>query len=344
MNGLLLINLGTPEHPTVPAVRRYLREFLSDPRVLDMPSWKRWLLLNLIILPRRSKQSAAVYRKIWTDEGSPLLLYTQALSRAVQARFGDTTRVECAMRYGTPSIHSALERFQQHGVSRLVVFPLYPQYATSSYGSSIEAVYRLASQYWNSPSLYVIPPFYDHPGYIEAFSEQGRALIDEVHPDWVLFSYHGLPERHCLKSDLSRSHCLKTETCCETIRADHPWCYRAHCYATTHALVEKLSLPANRWSISFQSRLGRERWIHPYTDHVITELAQKGCKRVVVFSPAFVADCLETLEEIAISLNEQFIHAGGEKVWLVPSLNANPRWVDAVVDIACQNCPWLLTT
>jgi ferrochelatase len=335
VQGLLLVNLGTPDEPTAPAVRRYLREFLSDPRVLDIGAVGRAALLNLVILPRRPAQSAEAYRKIWDAErGSPLLFHGRDLAAAAQASLGAGWRVELAMRYGEPSIPDALERLR--GVDHLVVFPLYPQYAASSTGSSLEAVYRVAAPRWNVPAIASVPAFYDEPGFIAAFAAVGRPALAELRADHVLMSFHGLPERHMRKSDESpgQNHCLASPGCCDAIGDANRNCYRAQCYATARALAAALELGADGYDVSFQSRLGRTPWIQPYTDHVLPALASRGVKRLAVFCPAFVADCLETLEEIGIRAREQFRGAGGEELALVPSLNASSGWVETVAALA----------
>ena len=335
MQGLLLVNLGTPDEPTAPAVRRYLRQFLSDPRVLDIHPVGRAALLNMVILPRRPAQSAAAYRKIWDPtRGSPLLFHSQDLAQQVGERLGAGWRVELAMRYGSPSIEAALERLRATGADEIVVLPLYPQYAASSTGSSLEEVYRIAAARWNTPSIAAVPPFYDEESFIAAFAAVGRPVLEREKPDHVLFSFHGLPERHMRKSDESGRHCLASASCCDRVDGVNRNCYRAQCYATARALAAALALDEKGWSVSFQSRLGRTPWIRPYTDVVLDELAARGIKRLAVFCPAFVADCLETLEEIGIRAREQFRAAGGDDLFLVPSLNSSPGWVDAVVDLA----------
>ncbi len=334
MTGLLLINLGTPDAPTSRAVRRYLRQFLSDPRVLDINPIGRKLLLELIILPTRPRKSAHAYQKVWTERGSPLLYHSQDLVAGVQAGLGDTWKVVLGMRYGKPSIATALDELRAAGVDRIVTLPLFPQYASSSTGSALEELFRRAGAAVNVPRLEIAPPFYDHPGFIEAFAAVGAPVLTELAPDHVLFSFHGLPERHMRASDESGSHCLTSERCCDAIVPANRNCYRAHCFATARALAARLGLDPGIWSVSFQSRLGRTPWIKPYTDHVLDELAAKGVKRLAVFCPAFVADCLETLEEIGLRARDQFRAAGGEELALVPSLNATSGWIDAVGAIA----------
>jgi ferrochelatase len=335
VQGLLLVNLGTPDEPTTPAVRRYLRQFLSDPRVLDIHPAGRAALLNLVILPRRPAQSAEAYRKIWdASRGSPLLFHSQDLTRLVAERLGAGWKVELAMRYGSPSIESALERLRAAAADQIVVLPLYPQYAASSTGSSLEEVYRIAAARWNTPSIAAVPPFYDDERFVAAFAAVGRPILERERPDQILFSFHGLPERHMRKSDESGHHCLASPSCCDRVDGVNRNCYRAQCYATARSLATALGLEEDRWSVSFQSRLGRTPWIRPYTDVVLDELAARGVKRLAVFCPAFVADCLETLEEIGIRARDQFRKAGGDELFLVPSLNSSPAWVDAVVDLA----------
>jgi len=339
--GVLLVNLGTPDAPQAPEVRRYLRQFLSDPRVLDISAIGRWLLLNLIILPRRPARSAEAYRKIWGADGSPLLTHSRALCDQLRVALPDL-QVELAMRYGNPSIRAGLTALRDRGCDRIVVFPLYPQYAASSTGSTVEAVYREAAGLWNTPYLSVVPPFYDDPGFINAFAEVGAPVLAELRPDHVLYSFHGLPERHMHKSDVSGQHCLRRDDCCAQIVAANRHCYRAQCHATAAALTARLGLDPASTSLSFQSRLGRAVWIRPYTDIVLPELARRGVKRVAVFCPAFVADCLETLEEIGIRAEADFKAAGGEALRLVPSLNAHPAWVRSAAALIRETAPHVL--
>jgi protoporphyrin/coproporphyrin ferrochelatase len=339
VRGLLLVNLGTPDQPEAPAVRRYLREFLSDPRVLDIGPIGRAALLNLVILPRRPARSADAYRKIWGERGSPLLYHGRDLAAGVADKLGPAWRVELAMRYGSPSIPDALERLRAAGADQVLVFALYPQFASSSTGSTLEAVYTHAAARWNTPMLSTVPAFYDDPAFIGAFAAVGRPALEALRADHVLMSFHGLPERHMRRSDESGQHCLASPGCCDRIEGANRNCYRAQCYATARALAAALDLADRGWSVSFQSRLGRTPWIKPYTDEVIPELAARGTRRLAVFCPAFVADCLETLEEIGIRAREQFLAAGGEELTLVPSLNRSPAWIDAVVDLTRRHAP-----
>ncbi|MDB4963708.1 MAG: ferrochelatase [Myxococcales bacterium] len=335
-HGLLLINLGTPDEPSTPAVRRYLREFLGDPRVIDINAVGRALLLNLVILPTRPAKSAHAYRSIWDPErGSPLMYHSQDLAAGVAARLGAEWRVELAMRYGSPSIPDRLAALVKAGVDRIVVLPLFPQYASSSTGTAVARVMELAQEMWNVPALDFVPAFFDDPGFLNAFADVGAPSIEAARPDHVLFSFHGLPVRQILKTDATGAHCFASANCCDTLA--NPSCYRAQCFYTARELAGRLGLSADRYTVCFQSRLGRTPWIQPYTDVVLDELAKKGVKRLAVMCPAFVADCLETVEEIGIRAREQFTAAGGEELVLVPSLNATPAWMDAVAAIAVRH-------
>ena len=339
--GLLLVNLGTPQSPRPADVRPYLREFLMDPRVLDMPTWRRWLIVHLLILPFRPKASGHAYSQIWTTEGSPLLVHSRALVAKVEARLGPRMPVELAMRYGEPSIASALDRLRRRAVDRIVVFPLYPQYSSAATGSSIEKVFHEAGKLWNTPYIHVIPPFYDHPGFIRACAEAARTAIEEIAPDRVFLSFHGLPERHVTRSDDTEAHCLAREDCCARIVEANRNCYRAQCYVTARLLADALGVPESRRVVCFQSRLGRTPWIRPYTDEVLVSEAKAGARRAVVLCPAFVADCLETLEEIGIRGRATWMENGGESYALAPAVNASDMWSDALVEIVRENTRWL---
>jgi protoporphyrin/coproporphyrin ferrochelatase len=328
--GVLLVNLGTPASPATTDVRRYLREFLTDPRVVDLPAVARALLVYGFILPLRPRTSAAAYEKIWTPEGSPLLVHGRALRDALLKTLGDDYAVELAMRYGEPSISGALDRLLAADVSRIQVVPLFPQYAASSFGSALDAVYRAAGRRWNVPPIDARGPFYDDPGYIGALVRTAQDLPRSLRPDHLLMSFHGLPERQIRRSDPSGSHCLRSPTCCDSVGPHNRFCYRAQCFATARALAEGLELRREHWTVSFQSRLGRTPWIRPYTDETLPGLAERGIRVLGVCCPSFVADCLETLEEIAIRGREQWLSLGGEDLVLVPSLNAHPAWVVAL--------------
>jgi len=329
--GVLLINLGTPDSTETGAVRRYLRQFLSDPRVLDIPAIGRWALLNLVILPFRPKQSAEAYRQIWTDQGSPLRIFTSKLTERVGRLLGEGHDVRYAMRYQNPSVRSALEAFDRKSITRLVVVPLYPQYASSSTGSVLEEVYREAGRLWNAPSLTVVPPFYDHPVFQEAQAAVYREHLGDLSRfDHFLISFHGLPERHVTKCDKTGAHCLAHPGCCDAIVPANRYCYRAHAFASARDLAGRLGIDPSDYTVAFQSRLGRTPWIKPYTDEVLEELPEKGVKRLAVLIPSFTADCLETLEEIAIRGKESFEEAGGETYVTIPCLNDHPTFAEAV--------------
>lgn len=332
--GVLLVNLGSPEAPTASAVRPYLREFLGDPRVIDIPAPARWLLLNAFILPFRPKKSAEAYAKVWTPEGSPLLVHSRNFAAGLQRELGENYRVSLAMRYGKPSIPDTLAELLREPLKELVVFPLYPQYASSSTGTVVEAVLREVAPLWNTPAIRVVPAFFDHPAYLDAVASCAAQRISDFNPDHVLFSYHGLPERQIRKSECVAGHCLAADdSCCAVVDERNAFCYRAQSFATTRALSSRLNLSDDLVSTSFQSRLGRTPWIRPYTDEVLVDLAKRGVRRLAVFSPSFVADCLETLEEIAIRASETFREAGGEALELIPALNADDRWVAAAKEI-----------
>ncbi|MES2643259.1 MAG: ferrochelatase [Myxococcota bacterium] len=320
--GVLLLNLGTPDAPETGAVRRYLREFLMDGRVLDIPTPARWILVNLLITPTRSPKSAKAYRAVWLKDGSPLLVYSRAIVSAVEKELGE--HVTLAMRYGNPSIEAAIAELGE--VDRIVVVPLYPQYASSSTGTALEALFAALSKRAFVPPVSVLPPFFDDPGFLDAQAALARPMVAGA--DHVLFSYHSLPERHIKAAS---STCELTTRCCVPGSGKvPPYCYRAQCLATTRGLVSRLGLAEGAFSESFQSRLGREEWLKPATDKVVPELARRGVKRLTVVCPSFVADCLETLEEIGIRAREEFLAAGGEELRLVPCLNGDPTFAAAL--------------
>lgn len=330
--GLLLINLGTPDSPTAPDVRRYLDEFLMDPYVIDINPVARFLLVKGIILNTRPKKSAAAYQKIWTPRGSPLLYHSEDLVQKLRALLPGT-RVELGMRYGQPSLEFALQKLHAQGVKSLSVLPLYPQYSLAATESSVQKVKDLLPNF-SFTQVDFIPDFFAHPAFIGAFADIARESLEDFAYDYLLMSFHGVPERHVKKTDPSGQHCLAKANCCDEVREVNRQCYRAQCFATARALAKNLELKANHWSVSFQSRLGRTPWIQPFTDEVLPRLAAQGVKRVAVMCPAFTADCLETLEEIQIRAREDFIRDGGEDLRLVPSLNSHDRWVQAVAQIA----------
>ncbi|MDF1683397.1 MAG: ferrochelatase [Legionellaceae bacterium] len=327
-HGLLLIQLGTPESPSTQDVRRYLREFLSDKRVLDLPALMRYALLNLIILPFRSKRSAEAYNKIWTEQGSPLRTLSLHLKNKLQVKLETTHHVVLGMRYGKPSLKQAMKDLAH--CDSITVLPLYPQYASSSTGSSLEEVLAYFSTQTVVPSLRIIRDFYAHPAFIKAQAAQIKPFLDvDNHNDYCLFSYHGLPERHIEKAGC-KNVCLDN---CPKPEDSNTACYRAQCFETTRQLVEILGLVQEQYSTAFQSRLGKTPWIKPYTDEILEDLANKGVKRLIVACPAFVTDCLETLEEIGMEAQNTWLALGGEELTLVPCLNDEEHWVQALVEI-----------
>jgi ferrochelatase len=329
---VLLVNLGSPAAPTPRAVRRYLREFLGDPRVLDLPAVPRWLLLHLAILPFRPRASAEAYAKIWTPEGSPLLTHGLALRDALARQLGPGWVVELAMRYGEPAIGATLDRLGAADAQPITVVPLFPQYASASSGSALEAVYCEAGRRWNVPPLEVLTLAPDDPGFLAALAAVARAHPTAARAEHWLFSFHGLPERQVRRSDPSGAHCLASPTCCDALGPANRFCYRTQCFATTRGLAAALGLEPARWTLSFQSRLGRTPWLRPYTDEALPELAARGVRRLAVACPSFVADCLETLEEIGLRASEQWRSLGGEDLAVIPCVNAHPLWVTALAE------------
>ncbi len=329
---ILLINLGTPDAPSPGKVGKYLTQFLNDKRVIDINPIGRFILVNLIIVPFRSFKSSKLYQHIWTKEGSPLLTNSVLLKEKLQQQVGDKYIVELAMRYQTPSIKSALEKLRGQRPSKIHVLPLYPQYASSSTGSTIEEVLRQIKSWEVIPNLNIISKFYDHPKFIEALLvEANKHTIADY--DHVLFSYHGLPERQILKGSVHYGgNTCQMGACCNSITKNNQYCYRANCMETTRQLVKGLNIPEGKFTSAFQSRLD-SKWLQPFSDKVIEDLAKKGNKKVLVFSPAFVADCLETIYEIGTEYEEIFKEHGGEKITLVGSLNANDEWVSAIKEI-----------
>ena len=327
--GILLINLGTPDSPKAADVRKYLTQFLNDPRVIDINPLGRFFLVNGIIIPFRTSNSAKLYKHIWTEEGSPLLINSMKMKSALQKELGADYVVELGMRYQSPSLETALDNLRKAQVAEILILPLYPQYASSSTGSSIEDAMRILKSWEVTPSVKIISKFYDHPGFIDACVERARKYKLEEY-DYYVFSYHGLPERHIMKGAAHYgSNTCKLGACCDVITASNTYCYRANCFETTRQLVRKLNIPEGKYETTFQSRLN-DKWIKPYSDKVIERKAQEGKKRILVFSPAFVADCLETIYEIGTEYDEIFKKHGGEEVKLVESLNDHPVWIQAL--------------
>ncbi len=332
--GVLLINLGTPDAPTPEAVGPYLREFLMDGFVIDVPRPLRWFLVNVMIVPRRKIQSAKAYQKVQLPEGSPLLVYTRELAEKVAEVLAKDERyvVEYAMRYGNPSIASVLSRLYSQDPSRIIVLPLYPQYAESSFETAVVETKRVALELGCADRLSFFQPFYDRPAFIAACARRVAEARATQPPDHLVFSFHSLPERHLKRLDAAQQHCLVKPDCCSQVSAVNHKCYRAQCFFTAREIAAQLGLKDDDYTVSFQSRLGRAKWIGPTTEVVLRNLARRGFKRVSVFCPSFVADCLETLEEMGIRGRQTFIAAGGQDLHLIPSLNADPFWVATVAD------------
>jgi ferrochelatase len=332
---ILLINLGTPDAPTPSKVGKYLTEFLNDKRVIDVNPILRFILVNLIIVPTRSFKSSKLYQKIWTKEGSPLLLNTLALKEKLQLNAGNNYIVEMAMRYQQPSIKMALENLRKQQPSKIHVLPLYPQYASSSTGSTIEEVLKQIKGWEVIPSLNIVSKFYDHPKFLEALLVEAKKHDINAY-DHVIFSYHGLPERQIKKASAHYgNNTCRLGDCCNVITKNNQFCYRANCFETTRRIVAALNIPKEKHTTTFQSRLDN-KWLLPFSDKVIAELGKNGAKNLLVFSPAFVADCLETIYEIGTEYDEIFKEHGGQKITLVNSLNASDVWVEAVKDIVLK--------
>ncbi|MCQ0111480.1 ferrochelatase [Zhouia amylolytica] len=325
MKGVLLINLGSPDSTNPKDVKRYLDEFLMDERVIDKPYLLRAFIVKGIILNTRPKKSAAAYKKIWWDEGSPLIVLSERLKRKVD----DLTQVPVAlgMRYGNPSIKAGLQELADQGVDEVLIVPLYPQFAMSTTETVLVKAEEERKKHFPEMKFTNIPAFYNHPDYVRVLAASIKDELEGKEWDHLLFSYHGVPERHIRKSDITNSHCKIDGVCCQTNSPAHQYCYRHQCFETTKQVVELLGIDNSKYSTSFQSRLGRDPWIQPYTDATIESLAEKGIKNLAVVTPAFVSDCLETLEEIAMEGKEDFIAAGGEQFYAVPCLNDNDEWV-----------------
>jgi ferrochelatase len=324
---VLLVNLGSPASPSVRDVRRYLREFLMDGRVLDVNWLARFCIVHFAILPSRPKHSAEAYQKIWTEAGSPLVVTSRNVAAKLQPRVD--VPVELAMRYQHPSVSDAVWRLAQRGVEQTLLIPLFPHYAMSSYETAVERVKEVAARLAPGMRVEVQPPYYEQPDYIAALAASARTHLEGGF-DHLLFSFHGIPERQIRKSDPTGCHCLAASNCCEAAGPALATCYRAQCFRTVAAFVKRAGVPREKYSVSFQSRLGRTPWLKPYTDFELPALAARGIKRLLVICPAFVSDCLETLEEIGLRGRESFLKAGGTEFTLIPCLNEHPLWVDAL--------------
>ncbi|MGF7231175.1 ferrochelatase [Arachidicoccus sp.] len=331
--GVILMNLGSPDSTDVKDLRKYLTEFLMDKRVIDKPLWLRTLLVRAIIVPFRAPKSAEAYKTIWWKEGSPLVVLTEQLRKAVQSKMSET--VEVAMRYGNPAPTNAYESLlkQNPDLEEVVLVPLYPHYAMSSYETAVEYMKEVHAKNKYTFNLKVVPPFYDHPSYINALAENMRPYLQEDF-DQLLFSYHGIPERHIYETDKTggKHDLLSSENCCENIAA-RDTCYRFQVMTTSKLVAEKLGLKKQQWQQSYQSRLGRDPWLQPNTQVRLPQLPVEGVKKLMVVCPSFVSDCLETLEEIAIRGKEDYLKFGGEKYTYIPCMNTNELWVSTVVQL-----------
>lgn len=332
MKGVLLVNLGSPKSTNPKDVKKYLGEFLMDERVIDVPYWLRTFIVKGIILNTRPKKSAEAYQKIWWKEGSPLIVLSERLQNKVQAK--TKLPVALAMRYGNPSIKSGLQELHDKGVTEVLLVPLYPQFAMATTETILALAEELRKEFFPTMKITDVPAFYNKPEYIKALSNSIKDYLADKDYDHILFSYHGVPERHIRKSDITKSHC-NPETgnlsCCNTPSEAHKFCYRHQCYQTTKNVISELGLDENKVSTSFQSRLGVDPWLQPYTDRTIVNKAEKdGIKKLAIVTPAFVSDCLETLEEIAMEGKHEFLEAGGEEFHTVPCINDNDEWVDVL--------------
>ncbi len=326
--GALLVNLGSPDSPSEDDVRRYLNEFLMDGNVIDLPWLLRRMLVSFFVLPKRPAQSAKAYQSVWTDQGSPLLNISKDLYEQVKKQ--TDMPVELAMRYGKPDMASALVKLaSKPEIKEVVLFPLYPHYAMSTVKTVVENAEDIVRKHKLPITLKVHPTFYDADDYINALIESAGEYLKQEY-DHLIFSYHGVPERHIQKDDPTGNHCLKSGNCCQKASVAHQTCYRHQVYRTTAAFVEKAGIPVDKYTVAFQSKLGRAKWLEPSTSSTVEALAQQGVKKLLVICPAFVADCLETIEEIGMEAKADFIKAGGESLELIPCLNSHPVWVKLV--------------
>ncbi|MCT4581250.1 MAG: ferrochelatase [Flavobacteriales bacterium] len=326
--GVLLINLGSPKSTSTQDVRAYLDEFLMDKRVIDVPYLLRAIIVKGFILPNRPKKSGEAYKKIWTTEGSPLVVISQALTDKVQKQ--NDIPIELAMRYSVPSIEEGILKLKQKGVDDILIIPLYPQHAMSTTDTVNEKVKEVQKIFFPTSKLTFFPAFYKDKTYIKALSDKIKKELETKKWDYLLFSYHSIPERHIRKSDITKSHCTIDNSCCTTPSNAHEFCYRHQCFATTEAVVEQLNLPKDKYSVAFQSKLGKDKWLTPSTNQLIGELPAKGINNLAVVIPSFVADCLETLEEIALEGKKDFMENGGDNYFAIPCLNEDEQWVATI--------------
>jgi len=327
--GILLVNLGSPDSPEPKDVKRYLGEFLMDERVIDLPTWARTLLVKGIILNTRPKASAKAYKKIWWEDGSPLIVLSERLQHKIQDKID--VPVALAMRYGSMSIKKGLQELVDKGVTDVFLIPLYPQYAMATTETILVLAEEIRQEHFPNISLSDLKPFYNNPDYIDVLAESIATHLKGKDYEHLLFSYHGIPERHIRKSDVTKSHCKIDGSCCETASKAHTYCYRHQCKEVTRLVGEKLDLEEGTFSTSFQSRLGFDPWLKPYTDRTIERFGKNGLKKMAIVTPAFVSDCLETLEEIAMEGEEIFHEVGGDSFTTIPCLNDDDNWVNLIV-------------
>ena len=330
MKGVLLVNLGSPESPTAKDVKPYLDEFLMDKYVIDVPFLLRALLVRGIILRKRPEKSAAAYAKIWTKEGSPLIVISKKMHEKVQQLVD--IPVALAMRYGTMTIQKGLQELKDKDVTEVMLLPLYPQHAMASTVTILELAEDLRKKHFPEMKFTIVPAFYNKPDYIKTLANSMKKYLDTFEYDHLLFSYHGIPERHIRKTDITKSHCKIDGSCCNTPSPAHEFCYRHQCYETTKQVVELLNIPKDKYSQTFQSRLAGDKWLTPYTDVEVNKMAEKGIKKLAVVTPAFVSDCLETLEEIAMEANHEFKVHGGEEFLAIPCMNDGDEWCGTVAN------------
>jgi len=330
MKGVLLVNLGSPKSPTAKDVKPYLDEFLMDKYVIDVPYLLRALLVRGIILRKRPEESAHAYAKIWWEDGSPLIVISKRVHEKVKKEV--KVPVALAMRYGQPSIETGLQELADKGVTEVMLFPLYPQYAMASTLTILVLAEEIRKKKFPQMTFTDVHAFYNKPDYITALANSIKSGLESFEYDHLLFSYHGIPERHIRKTDVTKSHCKIDGSCCVTESAAHAFCYRHQCYETTRLVVEKLGLPKDKYSLTFQSRLAGDKWLEPYTDIEINKMPAKGIKNLAVVTPAFVSDCLETLEEIAMRAKEDFEANGGEEFLAIPCLNDGDEWIGVLAN------------
>ncbi len=329
MKGVLIVNLGSPDSIDPKDVKKYLGEFLMDERVIDLPLWLRTFLVKGIILNTRPKKSAAAYKKIWWKEGSPLIVLSKRLYQKVIKK--TDIPVALSMRYGNPSMKTGLSELYEKGVKEVLVIPLYPQFAMATTETILVLSEELRRNYFPEMKITHIPAFYNKPEYVKALSNSIKENLKNIDYDHLLFSYHGIPERHIYKSDVTKSHCKIDGSCCNTPSKAHEFCYRHQCLSTTENVISELNLDRKKVSTSFQSRLGANPWLQPYTAKTIVEKAEKdGIEKLAIVTPAFVSDCLETLEEIAMEGKEEFLESGGKEFHTIPCINDNDEWVDVI--------------